>query len=69
VICDRNASCETMKTNATSMVHNCFFYRLGLVVDVIWTRQRKKAFGDGEKQVYMQHDDGTCNDQNVVFFL
>jgi hypothetical protein len=37
-ICDCNAYCETMKTNVASVVYNCFFYKLGLVADVVWMR-------------------------------
>ncbi len=61
-ICDRNASCETMETNVASVVQNCFFYGLGSMADVVWTRWKNKAFGDGEKQVYEQHGDGAYND-------
>ncbi len=61
-ICDHNASCETMETNVASVVHNCLFYGLSSMANVVWTRWKNKAFGDGEKQVYEQHDDGAYND-------
>jgi hypothetical protein len=37
-ICDHNASCETMETNVASVVHNCLFYGLSSMANVVWTR-------------------------------